>query len=88
MTNTIIIGNLISFVAAVLLGLSCWCKNPKRVFVYQFIENLFLSLSSIVFGSYSAAVSTLLSTVPKNLASTIKLPSAAILRLFATLPLL
>ena len=62
MTNNIIIGNIISFVAAVLLGLSCWCKNPKRVFIYQFIENLFLSLSSIVFGSYSAAVSTLLST--------------------------
>ena len=55
-------GNIISFVAAVLLGLSCWCKNPKRVFVYQFVENLFLSLSSVVFGSYSAAVSTLLST--------------------------
>ena len=53
MTNHIIIGNTISFVAAVLLGLSCWCKNPKRVFIYQFIENLFLSLSSIVFGSYS-----------------------------------
>ena len=63
MPNKIIIGNIISFVAAVLLGLSCWCKNPKRVFIYQFIENLFLSLSSIVFGSYSAAVSTLLSTV-------------------------
>lgn len=63
MPNNIIIGNIISFVAAVLLGLSCWCKNPKRVFIYQFIENLFLSLSSIVFGSYSAAVSTLLSTV-------------------------
>ena len=29
MTNNIIIGNIISFVAAVLLGLSCWCKNPK-----------------------------------------------------------
>ena len=63
MPNNIIIGNIISFVAAVLLGLSCWSKNPKRVFIYQFIENLFLSLSSLVFGSYSAAVSTLLSTV-------------------------
>lgn len=50
MTNNIIIGNIISFVAAVLLGLSCWCKNPKRVFIYQFIDNLVLSLSSIVFG--------------------------------------
>ena len=37
MTNNIIIGNIISFVAAVLLGLSCWCKNPMRVFIYQFI---------------------------------------------------
>ena len=45
-----------------LIGPERWCKNPKRVFIYQFIENLVLSLSSLVFGSYSAAVSTLLST--------------------------
>jgi hypothetical protein len=44
-----------------LLGLSCWSKNPRRVFIYQLAENLIYSLSSIVFGSYSAAVSTLLS---------------------------
>ena len=61
MTNNIIIGNIISFVAAVLLGLSCWSRNHKRVFIYQLAENLIYSISSIVFGSYSAAVSTLLS---------------------------
>lgn len=37
-------------------------QKSEAVFIYPFIENLFLSLSSIVFGSYSAAVSTLLST--------------------------
>ena len=63
MSKEIIIGNMISFVAAVLLGLSCWSRNSRRVFIYQLGENLIYSLSAIVFGSYSAAVSTLLSAV-------------------------
>jgi len=61
--NRIIIGNIVSFIAAVLLGLSCWTRKPKRVFAYQLVENLILALSSVIFGSYSAAVSMLLSTV-------------------------
>ena len=63
MSEELIVGNVISVVAAGFLGLSCWSKNPKRVFIYQLAENLIYSVSSIVFGSYSAAVSTLLSAV-------------------------
>lgn len=63
MTQTIIIGNIISFIAAVFLGFSCWSKKPKRVFTYMIIQNAFLCLSSVVFGSYSAAVSTILSSI-------------------------
>ena len=61
--KTILIGNVISFLAAVLLALSCWTKEPKRVFAFQIAENIILAISSLVFGSYSAAVSTLLSTL-------------------------
>lgn len=59
--RTIIIGNIISFVAAVLLGLSGITKHPKRVFVYQVLESALLALASFVFGSYAAVVSALVS---------------------------
>ena len=61
--NRIILGNIISFAAAILLGLSCWTKEPKRVFIYQLTENIILTISSVVFASYSAAALTLLSAL-------------------------
>ncbi len=60
MTRQIIIGNIISFVAAVLLLLTAWTKSEKRTFVYQVAENVVLGISSLVFGSYAAAVTAFL----------------------------
>lgn len=61
--HAILIGNIISFVAAVLLALSCWTKNPKMVFIIQTVENLVLAASSIIFHSYSAACIMIISAV-------------------------
>ena len=58
--NQILLGNCVSFLAAVLLGLASWTKKSNRVFIYQIAENVVLAMSSVVFGSYAAAVSTLL----------------------------
>lgn len=55
MTKQIIIGNIISFFAAVLLALTAWTKSEKRTFLYQVGENMVLGVSSLVFGSYAAA---------------------------------
>jgi hypothetical protein len=61
MTKQIIIGNIISFFAAVLLALTAWTKSEKRTFIYQVGENLVLGISSLVFGSFAAAVTAFLS---------------------------
>ena len=61
MTKQIIIGNIISFFAAVLLALTAWTKSEKRTFIYQVGENLVLGISSLVFGSFAAAATAFLS---------------------------
>ncbi len=61
----IIIGNLISFSASLFLIASCIIREPKKVFVLQTFENIVLSISSAVLGSY-AGISTLLIAAVKN----------------------
>lgn len=61
MTKQIIIGNIISFFAAVLLAMTAWTKSEKRTFIYQVGENTVLGISSLVFGSYAAAAIAFLS---------------------------
>lgn len=57
----LLLGNMLSLAAALLLGLSCWSRVPRRVFACQVAQNLVLAASSLAFGSYSAAVSAALS---------------------------
>ena len=61
----IIIGNLISFSSSLFLIASCIIREPKKVFVLQTMENIVLSVSSAVLGSY-AGISTLLIAAVKN----------------------
>lgn len=56
--SNILIGNIISFAAAVFLAVSCVVKDRKQVFILQFMNCAVLALASYFFGSY-AAISTL-----------------------------
>lgn len=51
--NHIILGNIISFAAAVMLLLGCCTTDTRKIYTYQIAENGILCLSSVVFGSYS-----------------------------------
>ncbi len=52
----IVLGNMISFAAAVMLFLGCYTTDTMKVYRYQIAENLILCLSSFVFGSYSGMI--------------------------------
>ena len=54
--NHIILGNIISFAAAVMLLLGCCTTDTRKIYTYQIAENGILCLSSVVFGSYSGLV--------------------------------
>lgn len=56
--NYIVIGNIISFIAAVFLAVSCVVKDRKQIFILQFLNCAVLAVASYFFGSY-AAISTL-----------------------------
>ena len=56
--SNILIGNIVSFAAAVFLAVSCVVKDRKQVFILQFMNCAVLALASYFFGSY-AAISTL-----------------------------
>lgn len=65
----ILIGNLISLVAACFLAASCISRNNRRVFAYQCMESLTVAVSSLFFASYAASVSMLLSALRNWLVS-------------------
>lgn len=56
----IIIGNIISFFASVMLFLGCYTTDPKKVYGYQIAENSILCLSSVVFQSWTGMITLLL----------------------------
>ena len=56
--SNILIGNIVSFAAAVFLAVSCVVKDKKQVLILQFMNCAVLALASYFFGSY-AAISTL-----------------------------
>lgn len=56
--SNILIGNIISFAAAIFLAASCVVRDRKQVFILQFMNCAVLALASYFFGSY-AAISTL-----------------------------
>ena len=61
--NRILLGNLISFLASLMLTAGCLMKDPKKVYAMQVAENLTLVVSSVCFGSWSGITTLLISTV-------------------------
>lgn len=59
----IIIGNIISLVAALFLAASCLVKNKRGIFLCQFMECVLLAISSVFFGSLAGTTTLLLSAV-------------------------
>ncbi len=62
----IVIGNIISFIAAVFLAISCIVKDRKQIFILQFMNCAVLAVASYFFGSY-AAISTLVLCCIRNI---------------------
>ena len=56
--SNILIGNIISFAAAIFLAVSCVVKSRKQIFILQFMNCAVLAVASYFFGS-SAAITTL-----------------------------
>lgn len=52
----IILGNIISFAAAVTLFLSCYTTDTRKIYIYQIAENAILCLSSVVFASWTGLI--------------------------------
>lgn len=61
----ILIGNILSFIAALFLLSSCLLKRKDKIFVFQFFECATLAAASFFFGSY-AGISTLLLSAVRN----------------------
>lgn len=62
----LLIGNFISFIAAIFMIASCIVKEKEQIFIYQFLECMLLAFSSIFFGSISG-VTTLVCSAGRNL---------------------
>ena len=54
--NQIILGNIISFVAAIMLFLSCYTTDTRKIYIYEIAENAILCLSSVVFASWTGLI--------------------------------
>ena len=61
--NNIIIGNLISFVAATFVAASCLVNNRKTIFFLQFLNNAVLAVAALFFGAYSSITTLVICSV-------------------------
>ncbi|MCI1959714.1 MAG: YgjV family protein [Clostridia bacterium] len=62
----LIIGNILSFIAALFTLASCWTKKRDNVFYFQFVECSVLAVASYFFGAY-AGITTLAISAVRNL---------------------
>ena len=62
----ILIGNIISFAAAVCMLWSTFSRSRKNIFLLQFFECVLLAVANVFFGSY-AGVAVLLLSAARNL---------------------
>lgn len=63
MTTTILIGNIISFIAALFMAASCMATTKYKIFFYQLMECLILAIASIILGSYAGALTLILCAI-------------------------
>ncbi|RGD74112.1 YgjV family protein [Anaerofustis stercorihominis] len=61
--NNIIIGNIISFIAALFMISSCIVNDRSRVFMLQFFNSFLLGIASWFFASYAGIAALLISSV-------------------------
>lgn len=59
MPVNLLVGNLISFVAAYFTARSSWAKDTWHIYIYQVVQCLLLAVASIFFNSYVGIVSLL-----------------------------
>lgn len=59
--NTILFGNLISALAAAFMIVGCLSNTKARIFFYQVIQCLILTISYCVFSSWTGAITSLFS---------------------------
>ncbi len=67
--NNIIIGNIISFIAALFMMLSCIVNDRNRVFMLQFFNSFLLAVASWFFASYAGIAALLISSVRNYIVS-------------------
>lgn len=60
MTQAILIGNLISFVAACFTFASSWVGERKQIYLLQAVQCFLIAISNIFFASYSGCLTLLL----------------------------
>lgn len=58
--DRILLGNIISFAAAIMLFLGCYTTDTRKIYIFQIAENAILCLSSVVFGSWTGLITLLL----------------------------
>lgn len=55
--ENLIIGNIISFISAIFLGISCYAKDRKKIFTFQLFNCATYAAASYFFGTYAAITS-------------------------------
>ncbi len=68
MTN-LIIGNIISLVAALFMAASCCVNDHRKVFTYQAVECALICVASVFFGSWAGVTTMALSATRNYLVS-------------------
>lgn len=58
----ILVGNIISLIAALFMAISCVIKDRSKVFHLQFLQCLLLAISSWFFSSYAGIVANLIAS--------------------------
>ena len=66
MVVSLIVGNCISFAAAIFTAMASWTRKPSRTYLYQCIQCLLLAVASVFFRSY-AGIATLLLCALRNI---------------------
>lgn len=77
--HNLLIGNGISFVAAVFTAKSSWAKDTWHIYFYQVVQCLLLALASVFFQSYAGIVSLLACAFRNYLAAIGKLDKKMLL---------
>lgn len=88
MTNSLIIGNLLSFIGMVFLGISCLKNKKEEIIFFQIFDCVFEALANIVLGGFSGAAVMLTSAFRNVLVYSGKITNALIFFIMAAMVVL